>query len=185
MPSYRRWRVEGGAYFLVVVTHERRPLFQDAWARRLLRQAIADVRRKRPFAMEAIVLLPDHLHMIWRLPEGDSAFSTRMAAIKKRFTDAYLAGGGTEGTSTRSRARHRVRGVWEKRFYEHAIRGPKDYRMHFDYLHLNPVKHGLAVRPRDWRFSSFHRYVRAGVYDQDWCGDQRLPGVTYLEPRWA
>ena len=185
MPSYRRWRIEGGAYFFVVVTHERRHIFARSQARRLLREAIATTQRKRPFAMEAIVLLPDHLHMIWRLPEGESDFSTRMALIKKRFTVAYLTSGGGEGAATASRANHRLRGVWEKRFYEHAIRSAKDYRMHFDYVHLNPVKHGLVAMPREWSFSSFHRYVRAGMYEKDWCGDQRLPGVVYLEPQWA
>jgi len=185
MPNYRRWRIEGGTYFLVVVTHERRCVFAAGWARRLLKEAIAATRRERPFTMEAVVLLPDHLYMIWRLPEGDANFSTRMALIKKRFTVAYLAAGGGEGACTASRGKHRVRGVWEKRFYEHAIRGAKDYRMHFDYVHLNPVKHGLVAMPREWAFSSFHRYVRAGVYEQDWCGDQRVPGVMHLDPEWA
>ena len=185
MPNYLRWRLEGGTYFFVVVTHERRPILSTSWARRLLREAIAATRRERPFAMEAIVLLPDHLHMIWRLPEGDSNFSARMALIKKRFTVAYLAAGGGQGASTSSRQKHRVRGVWEKRFYEHVLRTAEDYRMHFDYVHLNPVRHGLVSMPREWPFSSFHRYVRSGEYEKDWCGSQRLPGTIYLEPQWA
>ena len=165
MPNYRRWRIEGGTYSFTVVTHQRRPIFGVPLWRRLLREAIERVQGEHPFDLRAIVLLPDHLHMLWRLPEGDSDYSTRLAVVKKRFTDTYLAAGGTEGTSTPSREKHRLRGVWEKRFYEHSIRDYKDYKRHLDYIHSNPVKHGLVSMPKDWPYSSFHRYtfVRANM----------------------
>ena len=87
------------------------------------------------------------------------------------------------GRESLSRQRHRVRAVWQKRFYEHTIRSAKDYRVH-DYIHMNPVKNGLVKLPRQWIFSTFHRYVRAGKYELDWCGDQRLPGTVYFDKKW-
>jgi putative transposase len=182
MPDYRRWRAEGGVFFFTVVTHQRQPIFSAPLALRLLRNAIAGVRHKRPFELRAIVLLPDHLHMLWRLPEGDAEYSTRMGLIKKRFTSTYLAAGGREGASTASRRKHRIRGVWQKRFIEHTIRDYADYKRHLDYIHANPVKHGLVSMPREWPHSSFHRHVRAGEYDLDWCGHVELPGGLNLEP---
>ena len=182
MPYYRRRRVEGGMYFFTVVTHRRMNIFDRAWTHRLLREAIRGVHRKHPFELTAAVLLPDHLHMLWRLPPGDADYSARLGVMKKRFTDAYLAAGGAEGRSTPSRRKHRIRGVWEKRFYEHTIRDYDDYKLHLDYIHVNPVKHGLVDLPKDWPFSSFHRYVRLGQYELDWCGNVSLPGDVKIEP---
>jgi len=182
MPSYRRWRKEGGMFFFTLVTHKRRPLFDLPFARRQLREAIRAVRQARPFELRAMVLLPDHLHMLWRLPEGDAGYSTRVALIKRHFTRAYLARGGTETGGSPSRARHRLRGVWQKQFWEHAIRDYRDYRLHLDYIHANPVKHGLVGFPKDWPYSTFTRYVRLGEYDPDWCGHVKLPGGVDMEP---
>ena len=140
------------------------------------------VRRRRPFEQQAIVLLPDHLHVLWRLPEGDTDYSTRIAQLKKRFTRAYLAAGGREGRPTPSRRKHRVRGVWEKRFMEHTIRDYRDYKRHLDYIHANPVKHGPVSMPKDWPYSTFLQYVEAGEYDLNWCGDVGLPGGPGIEP---
>jgi putative transposase len=176
MPNYRRWRQDGGIVFLTMVTYDRQPIFAHAQARRLLRQAMAQTRRERPWTTEAIVLLPDHLHMLWRLPSGDSNYSTRLALIKKQFTRAWLAIGGREHHTTVSQRGLRRRGVWQVRFWEHQIRDARDYAMHLDYIHLNPVKHGLVPRPGDWPYSSFHRYVRAGYYEGDWSGRNDLPG---------
>jgi putative transposase len=137
----------------------------------------------RPWEMTAVVLLPDHLHLIWRLPCGDVDYSTRVSLLKKRFTLAYLAAGGDEAAVPTGQCRHRLRGVWQRRFWEHVIRTAKDFRMHLDYIHLSPVKHGLAARPSEWPWSSFHRYVRRGWYEPGWCGRRDLPGnVEYLWP---
>jgi len=133
--------------------------------------------------MEAIVLLPDHLHMLWRMPEGDADYSTRIAATKKRFTRSYLAAGGAEAPVRPGQRRHRLRGVWQPRFWEHTIRDARDYHRHLDYIHLNPVKHGLVASPREWPHSSFHRYVEMGWYEPDWCGRTDLPGnIEYVWP---
>lgn len=175
MPNYRRKR-QGSLYFFTLVTHDRRPIFGVATARRLLRDAIERTRRDHPWTIEAIVLLPDHLHTLWRLPPGDTDYSARIAAIKKRFTRSHLAHCGREVTVLPGQRRHRRRGVWQRRFWEHAIRDARDFRMHLDYIHVNPVKHGLVDRPADWPHSTFAKYVEQGWYDPDWCGRTDLPG---------
>jgi len=110
VPDYRRWRIEGAMYFLTLVTHERQPILCTWPARQLLSKAISAVREKRPFDITAIVLLPDHIHVILHLPEGDANYSTRIALIKKHFTVHYVAAGGTEGATSDSRLKHRIRG---------------------------------------------------------------------------
>ena len=169
MPQYRRWRVEGGMYFLTVVTHERRPLFVAEWARQLLREAISKVRAIRPFDVTAMVLMPDHFHMLWQLPEDDDDFSMRLGSIKYAFTRAYLAAGGEEGATSVGRTRHRTRGVWQKRFHEHRIRDDRDFARHVEYIHYNPVKHGCVDCPSQWPWSSFHRYVKLRLHGSEWC----------------
>ena len=180
MPNYRR-KHEGNLYCFTLVTRGRRPLFADESARRLLRHAMDQTRRDHPWETVGMVLLPDHLHFLWELPKGDSAYSQRIATIKKRFTRAYLAAGGTEASIPTGQRRLRLRGVWQQRFWEHTIRDHRDLHMHLDYIHMNPVKHGLANRPADWPWSSFHRYIKEQWYEEDWSGRVELPGsVDYL-----
>ena len=166
--SYRRARIAGGTFFFTVVTHERRSILVDEPARFALRRAFREVRARRPFSIDAIVLLPDHLHTVWTLPTGDDDFSTRWRQIKSLFTKRWLAAGGVEGPRSVSRQIKGERGVWQRRGYEHACRDESDLKRCVDYLHANPLKHGLVDRVRDWRWSSFHRYVRLGEYDADW-----------------
>jgi putative transposase len=168
MTNYRRWRVPGGTYFFTAVTEGRVPFLCDESARRCLRDAIRLVRRKRPFRIDAIVLLPEHLHAVWSLPEGDSDYSTRWRLIKKRFTQQYLKAGGAEAPRSASRQAKRERSVWQRRFFEHTVRDEGDLKRCVDYVHVNPLKHGLVDRVRDWPWSSFHRYVRLGEYSIDW-----------------
>ena len=182
MPYYRRWRSEGGIYFFTLVSHERRGVFAEDSAHTLLHNALNEARRRLPFDLDAMVLLPDHLHMLMRLPLGDDDVPSRIAKIKRNFTQAYLAAGGSEGTITESRRRQRYRGVWQKRYYEHCIRNYEDYKQHLDYIHANPVRHGLVERPLDWQWSSFQRYVITGEYDEQWCGHIELPGGANIEP---
>ena len=177
MPNYRR-SGDGCLFFFTCVTHDRRPLFAAPAARRMLGEAMEATRAARPWVTEGIVLLPDHLHTLWQLPDGDADYSSRIGAMKKRFTRAYLAAGGAEAEVSASQRRQRCRGVWQKRFWEHRVRDAKDFRMHLDYIHANPVRHGLASRPGDWPASSFRRYVKLGWYEPDWCGRVELPGST-------
>lgn len=169
MSDYRRLRQSGGIYFFSVVTHQRRPIFNDDNASRLLREAIESVRQSRPFVIEAAVLLPDHLHMIWSLPPGDSDYSTRWRLIKGRFSHEWASVGGSEGDVTQHSKSEGRRGIWQRRFMEHTIRDEDDFIRHVEYIHYNPVKHDYVRCPKDWAHSSFHRFVRQGKYDLNWC----------------
>lgn len=173
MADYRRWRVEGATYFFTVVTAARRPIFANPEAIKLLRQKFRAGIRKFPFSIDAIVVLPDHLHSIWTLPQNDGDFAKRWAWIKKEFTKAWLKESEIAAPTSWSQRRHRYRGVWQRRFWEHLIRDEQDFDRHMDYLHYNPVHHGLVGRVRDWKWSSFDRWVERGVYDRAWgCGDR-------------
>lgn len=171
MSHYRRCYLSGGSFFLTTVTERRRPILCTDLARACLRAAILDCQRQHPFRLDAIVLIPDHFHAIFTLPPDDTDYPKRMGLIKKRFTQCWLAAGGAEQSRSASRRRYRRRGVWQRRFMEHTLRDQRDYTNHLNYLHFNPVKHGHAVCPRDWPYSSFHRWVNLGVYTPDWgCG---------------
>jgi putative transposase len=168
MPDYRRAYEPGGTFFFTVVTERRAPLLCTETARSILRGIIAECQKARPFALEAIVLLPDHLHALWALPDGDSDYSTRWASIKARFTHEWLATGGQEQRRTGSRVRSRRRGVLQRRFWEHLIRDEEDFARHLDYIHYNPVKHGQVACPHAWPYSSLDKWVGRGVYEASW-----------------
>ena len=177
MPTYRRTRVPGGTYFFTVNLADRR---SDLLVRHvdLLRAAVAATRARRAFTIEAWVVLPDHLHAIWTLPHGDTDFSTRWLLIKRAFSRALLA---NEPRSA-SRLRQQERGIWQRRFWEHTIRDARDFAAHIDYVHFNPVRHGLTTDARDWPFSSFHRAIARGNYPPNWSGGPDLPASGEREP---
>jgi putative transposase len=168
MTNYRRWRVEGGTFFFTAVTHSRAPLFADARACTILGDKFRDCQKKWPFTVNAIVLLPEHLHTIWTLPRGDANYSRRWAWIKKEFTKDWVAGGGHEQPVSKARWERGDHGVWQPRYWEHTIEDEDEFDRHFDYIHYNPVKHGHVTDPADWPYSSFHRWVHAGVYEIGW-----------------
>jgi putative transposase len=182
MPNYRRNYVQGGTYFFTVVTHRRLRIFENEKYRQLLGDVIRSVRLKLQFEMIAMVLLPDHMHCIWTLPQGDADYSTRWRQIKESFTRKYLKGGGEETEVSKSRTVHAERGVWQRRFWEHTCWDQDDMNRCIDYIHWNPVKHGLVTRVRDYPWSTFHKYVDSGVYDIDW--GQIDPHPNYREPEW-
>lgn len=155
----------GGTFFFTVALLER--------DRRLLvervddlRASFREVKAERPFILDAVVVLPDHLHCIWPLPPDDADFSTRWRLVKGRFSRRIELG---ERLSER-RGRKGERGIWQRRFWEHAIRDQRDFERHVDYIHYNPVRHGHVTRVADWPHSSFQRYVKAGIYAPDWAG---------------
>ena len=168
MPEYRRAFLPGGSYFFTVVTFNRRPILTQSLARQILGNVWRSVQERYPFTVDAICLLPDHIHCIWTLPENDTNYSMRWSAIKGQFSMQYLVNGGKEGLRNASRQRTGEAAIWQRRFWEHLIRDEDDLRRHIDYLHYNPVKHGLARRVTDWQWSSFHRYVRSGYYEREW-----------------
>ena len=171
MPDYRRTFLAGGTFFFTVVTQDRRRLFAEETARRCLGDAIREVQAQQPLAMKAIVLMPNHLHCIWTLPDDDDDYSSRWARIKRRFIESWTAVGGYEAAVSRARANRHERGIWQKRFWEHRIRNQTDLARHVNYIHYNPVKHGLVRCPHAWPHSSFHRWVKEGYYKPDWLCD--------------
>ncbi|MGP0065799.1 MAG: REP-associated tyrosine transposase [Isosphaeraceae bacterium] len=168
MSQYRRYFIPGGNYFFTVVTHDRRPFLTSSIARPCLRRAIRKVRRRRPFDLVAIVLLPDHLHTVWTLPRGDADYPMRWAQIKESFTRSFLTHGGAEGFRNSSRIGRRERAVWQRRSWEHTCKDEDEVERCISYVHWNPVKHGLVQRVQDYPWSTFHRYVRLGEYDLAW-----------------
>jgi putative transposase len=168
MPNYRRAIVPGGSFFFTVVVHRRRPLFDQPAATALLGSVFRRCLMRWPFTVNAVVLLPDHLHTIWSLPPGDSDYSKRWGWLKKEFTKSWLQIGGQDYVVSEGRKRQRRRGIWQPRFWEHTLEDEDDFEAHFDYIHWNPVKHGHVDCPHQWPHSSFHRYVRLGVYDRLW-----------------
>ena len=182
MSEYRRAKIPGATYFFTVVTFDRKQILTTDLARRCLRSAWEDAQKRHPFRVEAVCLLPEHLHCIWTLPGNDADFSIRWNMIKGLFSKRYLAGGGTDGLRNKSRKRTGEAALWQRRFWERLIRDENDLRKHFDYIHFNPVKHGHVVRPADWPWSSLHRYVRKGWYNSDW-GAQEPESIKGFECR--
>jgi putative transposase len=168
MPDYKRWFRAGGTYFFTVVTYKRRKIFSDAHARTSLHQAIREVQDLRFFEVQGIVLLPDHCHCIWKMPEDDKNFSMRWGMIKRRFTKLWTNSRGHDITVSQSRRQRGERGIWQRRFWEHLIYDQQDYARHMDYIHYNPVKHGYIRCPHQFKHSSFYRWVKEGVYNADW-----------------
>jgi len=146
MTDYRRFYVKGGTYFFTVVTQERRPIFSEEENVRVLYKAFEKVKRNRPLFMEAFTVMPDHVHCLWTLPDGDSDFSTRWKEIKYRFSISYRG----SFRISESMKKKKEKGLWQRRFWEHWIRDQDDLNRHVDYIHYNPVKHGLAKRAIDW-----------------------------------
>lgn len=176
MPNYRRAWHPGGTYFFTVNLLERSG--NDLLTRNIteLREAVRVVRRDFPFEIHAWVVLPDHLHCVIELPDGDADFALRWRLIKIRFSKSLPK------TELRSEARVRrgERGIWQRRFWEHLIRDEQDFAAHMDYVHINPLKHGLVTRLADWPFSTFHRLVDEGVYPVDWAGGE-ANNLGYLD----
>ncbi len=151
MSNYRRNFTKGGSYFFTLTLADRRSsLLVDQIG--LLRQSFRHVRQRHPFRIDAIVILPDHLHCIWTLPKGDDNYPTRWRLIKAAFSRQLPK---TEETTV-SRYHRGERNIWQRRYWEHSIRDETDFRHHVEYIHHNPVKHGYVQHPRDWLYSSYH-----------------------------
>ena len=171
MVHYRRIRLEGGTYFFTVtltLAERRARVLTDHVD--LLRSVFRRVQGERPFKIVAMVVLPDHLHAIWTLPAGDADYSGRWRAIKAGFTRDLVAGGMPLVRNDKGEY-----DLWQRRFWEHTVRDESDLAAHVEYIHFNPVKHGLVKQVRDWPWSSFHQYVRRGWLAEDWGGISIAP----------
>jgi putative transposase len=164
MSQYRRVYQRGGCYFFTVVTFKRFKFLAKPENIQRLRDAFQHVMLKYPFTIDAIVVLPNHLHCIWVLPEGDYDFSVRWRLIKR-----YFSMGINVPLTQRCEKK-----VWQRRFWEHLIRNEKDWQRHMDYIHYNPVKHGFVKKPIDWPHSSFEMAVKRGFYERDWGNNEPI-----------
>ena len=164
MSEYHRLFVKGGTYFFTVVTYNRQPILCNEHALIRLKAAFRHVRNRYPYWMDGLVVLPDHLHCIWRLPEDDSNFSVRWSMIKR-----YFSIGIDSSVNLR-----REKSIWQRRFWEHLIRDEDDLQRCLDYIHYNPVKHGYVKKPYDWHSSTFKQHVQRGHYDINW-GSNKTP----------
>ena len=161
--KYRRVFNSGASYFFTVVTSQRQPLFSNEKAVYLFCDAIRHVMKSHPFTQDAFVIMPDHIHCIWSLPKDDVDYSVRWRLIKAWFTKRAMSVGIEED-------------CWQPRYSEHCLRDDKDYQSHLEYIHYNPVKHGLALSPLGWQHSSFAHYVSLGLYQHNWgTGKLKLP----------
>jgi putative transposase len=162
--DYRRAWHKGGTYFFTVNCLQRKD--NDCLIRNidLLRDVVAKVKNTHPFIIHGWVVLPEHMHCVIELPEDDTDFAKRWMLIKMLFSR------GIPKNEKRSnvRIKRRERGIWQRRYWEHLIKDERDYQAHMDYVHINPVKHGLVKQVKDWPYSTFHKLVERGIYAQDW-----------------
>jgi len=175
MVHYRRNFVAGGTYFFTATLHDRTAEWLISHVH-LLREAFRLARRKRPFDVDAIVVLPDHLHYIWTLPSSDANYPHRWRLIKSRFSRSLAVAGAPVRRNTEGEY-----DVWQRRFWEHTVRDEGDFQTHVNYIHYNPVKHGLVKSVAEWPYSSFQRFVRLGWLTVEWAGDSSLADRTIGE----
>jgi putative transposase len=168
MSRFRRARA-GTTFFFTLVAWRRRPILCEPDVLNATRDAIQTVRKRRPFTIDAWVQLPDHLHCIWTLPEGDTDFSQRWREIKHHVSYTCRDRSNAAPASPVMQRRGES-AIWQRRFWEHQIRDERDFERHVDYIHINPVKHGHVAHASLWPYSSFGRYVREGIYPADWGG---------------
>ena len=182
MPDYRRAYVPGGTFFLTIVTHGRVPILGSREGVARLRRALRRVMLERPFRVPAAVVLPDHVHFLWSLPRGDTDYSRRVGRMKVLFTRSVREGRGSPAPVSDSRRKHRESDVWQRRFWEHVVDDEEDFERFLDYMHYNPVKHGLVTCPHQWPFSSFGKWVKSGLYPIEWgCSCQgRQPALPAM-----
>ena len=170
MSNYRRLLVNGGTYFFTVVTYKRQLLLCEEHALSRLKAAFRYVMKTHPYRMDGLVVLPDHVHCVWTLPENDDDFSVRWHRLKRHFSI------GIDGSTNHRRGKH----IWQNRFWEHLIRDEKNLHHCLDYMHYNPVKHGYVAKPSDWKYSTFLQHVKHGHYDMNWGSNGEPPSIKKL-----
>ncbi|MGD2181334.1 REP-associated tyrosine transposase [Lusitaniella coriacea] len=174
MPNYRRPQTSGGTYFITQVTHQRDKWLCKDIGRQALREAILKIKSKHPFLIDAFVLLPEHFHCLFTLPPKDRDLSVRLRLIKTHVTKHHGKRIDIKREISHSRRQRKEQNLWQRRFWEHLIRDEQDFNRHCDYIHYNPVHHGLCNSPQDWAFSTVHRFIREGVYPPGWGGNGEM-----------
>lgn len=167
MPNYRRKFIKGGTWFFTINLLDRKSNlliehFDD------FIKALKSIKQNHPFRLDALTVLPEHFHMIMSLPETEADFSTRIRLIKGQFSRQIP---NKDHNKSLSRTIRGERTIWQRRFWEHQIRNQEDYNRHIEYCYINPVKHGHVSRVKDWQYSTFHRDVQRGLFDDNWAGD--------------
>ncbi|MCS4533086.1 REP-associated tyrosine transposase [Neisseria montereyensis] len=176
MSYYRRNYLAGGTFFFTVKLADPKSRLLVEYIH-LLREAYAFVQKRYPFETAAICVLPNHIHAIWTLPDGEYDYSLRWRLIKTRFSNHFTK----QDNLSASKQRRHEKGIWQRRFYEHTIRNETDYQRCVDYVHFNPVKHGISTNVKDWPFSSFHHYVNNGLLPPDWGGTRETLIMHFAE----
>ena len=169
---YKRSIAKGATFFFTVVTHERRKILCHELNVSLLKEAFRSIKQRHPFTINAFVLLPEHQHCIWTLPENDKNYSMRWRQIKSHFSRS--CGVEFKGQQMAAHLHKGEQAIWQHRYWEHQIRDDEDFVRHVEYIHYNPVKHGLTKAPKLWPHSSFHRYVDQGKNHVDWGAENEI-----------
>jgi REP-associated tyrosine transposase len=183
MPEYRRNYQAGGTYFITIITEKRLPIFENSEARDCLHLAFEKTRKSHPFIIDACVLLFDHIHFLISLPEADTDYSKRIGLIKRSFSQCCKERGLQYPNRNESKISKRESGFWQRRFWEHTIRGEEDFKNHLDYIHYNPVKHGLVRCSHAWPHSTLNKWTERGEYSSDWlceCNGGRVVPLPHL-----
>lgn len=175
MPNYLRYHLPNHLVFITLVTADRKPFLLNYLSQ--FRTSIEQVKNKHPFNITAMVVLPDHCHFIMKMPENDCDFSNRINQIKGKFSRLIL----DQTILSQSRINRQERGVWQRRFWDHVIRDQDDFKRHMDYIHYNPVKHRYVNACKDWPYSSFHRLVKEGLYDENWATNEPPKNIDHIE----
>ena len=166
MADYRRIFIDGFSYFITIVTHKRNPILVKNIE--LLRESFRFSQTKYDYEIEAIVVLPDHIHTIIN-PKFAKDYPQIIGLVKRYFSKRCDERFYNHLSQSQSRTQRGMKPIWQKRYYEHTIRDEEDFKMRFHYIHFNPVKHNFCQKVKDWEYSSFHKFVKLGVYDEDWC----------------
>jgi putative transposase len=177
MANYRRVIINGGTYFFTVNLNDRKSQLLTQHIENL-REAVRKVKSKYPFKIIAWVVLPEHLHCIWQLPDNDNDYNIRWRLIKTYFSKSLLNILLSDVNLSSSRTQKHEKAIWQRRYWEHLIRDENDLQQHIDYIHINPLKHGYVKAVFDWPYSTFHHYVAQNIYGNNWGYDLNIADLN-------
>lgn len=173
--NYRRLFVPNAYVFLTVVTYNRKPILIENID--LLRAALKETKKYFNFEIIAVVVLPEHFHIIFNL-ETIEEYPQIIKSIKYNFSEKFNFVGLASPTYEKKREKE----IWQRRYWEHTIINEEDFNRHLDYIHYNPVKHGYVKCTKDWEYSSFKKFVEQNNYEIDWGSEkdiEKIKGLNY------